>query len=83
MSKLNTGWFLNVPDEKKKEVEDTIKHSTIPLRQLALFIKHQIELLDQTKMDEDYLSASWPYKQADRLGQLRAYRKLLTLVDNK
>lgn len=78
--KLNTGWFIDVPADKKKDTEESIVHATIARRQMRLFIQEQMKQLDQTKFEEDYTSAAWAFKQADRLGQLRAYRKLLTLV---
>ena len=77
---LNTAWFIDVSDDKKEDTESAIRNSTIVLRQLEKIIQAEIKRLDITKLEEDYSTASWAYKQADRLGQLRSLRKLLTIV---
>lgn len=78
---LSTAWFEGVSEDKKKDTEDSIKHSTIVLRQLKKILEKQITSLDRTTL-EDYETPSWAYKEADRLGQLRAYRKILALIPN-
>lgn len=75
----STKWLMEVPEDKRAEYLDTIKHSTIVRTQLVKVLEHEIKQLDNISR-QDYTCPSWAYKQADRLGELRAYRKLLTLV---
>lgn len=77
--RLNTGWLVGIDNDKKQDTLESIKSSTIVLRQLKSFLEHEIAALDRNGL-EDYETPSWPYKQADRLGQLRALRKVLALV---
>lgn len=79
---MNQAWLLNVSPDKKQDVIDAVKHSTVVLRQLQYFIEHEIKQLDQTGLD-DYSDPSWSHKQADRLGQLRVLRKILAILPNK
>lgn len=72
-------WFIGVSPDKRKDTEEAIRHSTIVLRQLRAALEKEIALLDMVKL-EDYDTPSWPYKQADRLGQLRAFRRILNLL---
>ena len=76
---LNSGWLIAIDPDKKADAISSIKSSTTALRQLKLFLEHEIRMLDHTD-SKDYETPSWPYKQADRLGQLRALRKVLSLV---
>lgn len=78
-SKLSTGWLIGVSPDKKEDTVESIKSSVTALRQLRLFLEQEIKALDATN-SEDYETPSWPYKQADRLGQLRALRKVLSLI---
>lgn len=78
---MHTAWLLDVAADRKQESIDALKHSTIAMRQLKKYVEHEIRMLDQTSLD-DYADAAWPFKQADRLGQLRAYRKLLAIIPN-
>jgi len=76
---INTGWLIGVSEERKKEVSDTLRHSSIMRGQLELLIAKEIETMDTSPV-ADYDNSGWAYKQADRLGQLRAYRKILALL---
>lgn len=76
---MHTAWLIDVPAERKQETIDAIKHSTIALRQIKKFVERQIKDLDHTSL-ADYDNPSWSHLQADRLGQLRAYRKLLEII---
>ena len=78
---LISKWFIGVPEERKEEVEGAIKHSRVALDQLVKIIESEKMALDQTTFIEDYETPAWDYKQADRLGQLRAYRKILALIN--
>lgn len=76
---LNLGWFIGVEADKKNDTIEAIKHSTVVLRQLKLFLENEMKALDRVPL-EDYETPAWPYKEADRLGQLRALRKVCALL---
>lgn len=76
---LSTGWFIGITPDKKADTVEAIKHSTVVLRQLKLFLEQEMKALDRVPL-EDYETPAWPYKEADRLGQLRALRKVCALL---
>lgn len=77
--RLSTAWLIKVPEDKRTEVASSISQSTVVLRQLKLFIEHELAALD-CPPTADYETPSWSHKQADRLGQMRALRRVLALV---
>ena len=76
---LNTSWLIGVTPDKKDDTVEAIKHSTVVLRQLKLFLEQEMKALDRVPL-EDYETPAWPYKQADRQGQLRALRKVCNIL---
>jgi hypothetical protein len=80
---LNIKWFigLQAEDDKNKR-ESIIRGSREALDILSQIIKQEITSLNIPPAS-DYDSPSWAYKEADRLGQLRALTKLLNLTQLK
>ena len=74
--RLSTEWtaHLKTPEEKK-DFETYVRNSTGLLEVLEKIINNKLRILEKTK-DEDYDKPSWANYQADRLGQIRAYRHL-------
>ena len=83
MTKINSKWSSHLKDEKdKKDFEGYIKNSINLLERLTDIVNQKVLEL-QCPSAEDYTTASWAFKQADRIGQLRAYRENLKLKDLK
>jgi hypothetical protein len=81
MSKINSKWYSHLKGEKdKKDFEGYIKNSVNLLDRLTDIVNQKIIELE-CPSTEDYSTASWGFKQADRIGQLRAYREILKLTD--
>lgn len=69
-----------------KEKSDFIKYvlnSRALLDRLESIIEGFTEELDRRELLEDYSSPSWSQLQADRLGQRKAYARLLKLLMRK
>lgn len=83
MKSINPRWFP--PEvktkEEKEQFERSIRNGTTALKRLQEIIEAHAKSLEAPKSMEDYDSPGWATKQADRLGQLRAYRTLLTLLE--
>lgn len=74
-------WTKRCSSEEDKEAV------RFALRNNRILIDALLEILDEMEDEEDSLSTkdydcpSWPYKQADRNGALRAIRKVKKLFD--
>lgn len=69
-----------------KEKADFIKYvlnSRALLDRMESIIEGFIEELDRRELLEDYSSPSWSQLQADRLGQRKAYARVLKLLMRK
>lgn len=81
---LNPKW---IPAETKKagpeeveKYERKIRGSRDGLERLREIIAQDLKALEAPKAMADY-APGWEYKQADKLGQIRVYRNLLTLLE--
>ena len=74
--RLSTEWTQHLKTkEEKDKFEAYIRNSTGLLEILEKIINNKLNKLETTK-DEDYDKPSWANYQADRLGQIRAYKHL-------
>lgn len=80
---LSSEWTDGLKSEKEKEELRTMINSSIPLRRLGDIIKAQLKELDRKDANDDYQSPAWPYLQADRQGQVRVYRRILSLLPDQ
>lgn len=78
--RLPTVWTSHLKTSKEREeFEAYIRNSSSLLERLSTIIMDRIDELEcPTKAD--YEDAAWPYKAADRVGSLRAYKSLLKLT---
>ena len=74
--RLSTEWtqHLKTPEERKT-FEGYVRNSKSLLEVLERIVNNKLKILETAK-DEDYDKASWAYYQADRLGQIRAYKHI-------
>ena len=78
---LNLKWLQGVKEKEKREsIEKLVNGNRLLLDRLTEILEAEISSLLATSFEEDYKNASWSHKQADRLGQLRAYKKILLLT---
>jgi hypothetical protein len=80
MGNLNPRWCSHLKGKDAKKFDEQVRHGKDLLERLTTVINQKITSLECPTLD-DYNNNSWAYKQADRVGQLRAYRDLLKLTD--
>lgn len=68
-------------DEKgKDEFKRLLAHSALIKRLREILSEFEKETENRVA---DYDSPSWPYRQADKNGERRAYQKILSILDHK
>lgn len=73
-------WFSHLPQDKREEFKQLVLNSSTVLDRLKDIVYNMSKNGEESKT-EDYDSPSWAYRQADKNGQLRAYRDILKLLD--
>ena len=66
--------------EAVEKYERKIRGSRDGLERLREIIAQDLKALEAPKSLDDY-APGWDYKQADKLGQVRVYRNLLTILE--
>lgn len=79
---LSNKWFSGVRPEDKQTRDETVRNARFVLDILTEIIEQDLKELD-TCRSEDYETASWSHKQADRNGQRRALMNLLKLTRDR
>lgn len=82
MTKLPLAWLEGLEGKEKEDIEYVLRNNKILI---GIFLKlldrmEQEEIRAETNISE-YDSSSWAFKQADRNGAKRAYRKIRTLFN--
>lgn len=81
---INQRWFpsrvRNGSKEEREKFEKMIRGSASGLGRLKTIVEEELRAVEAPKPLDDY-DPGWPFKQADRLGQIRSYKKLLTLLE--
>ena len=79
---MNTKWSSHLKDAKeRKSFEEYVSNCNTILERLTDIVSSRIDELEVPKPDYD--SPSWGFKQADRIGQVRAYKEILKLTQLK
>jgi hypothetical protein len=68
-------------EEEREKFERMVRGGTSCLKRLREIILEDVKAIESTKSFDDYDSPGWSMKHADRLGQLRVLKKLLTLME--
>jgi hypothetical protein len=77
---LSGKWYSgNMTSEEKVQRERTVRGARTTLDLLSQVIEQQIQELESNKF-EDYSIPGWEYRTADRNGQIRALRNILSLT---
>lgn len=74
-------WTDHLKDPKEKQEFALTLKTSLALKRLDEMLDNFLRRLESTEYNDDYSSPSWPYLQADRLGQKKALlqiKKLLT-----
>lgn len=77
---MNLSLTKGLTKDEKKEVEGEFISSYHFRQQVVKYLEAEVESIQRAMRDlEGYDKASWPMYQADRLGQIRAYEKIISL----
>lgn len=78
---LSSKWFVTFTGDavQKTKLEETIRGSSYVLNLLSDHIEREIKKLEAIKTDE-YDKPHWELRVADRNGQLKAMRNLLSMT---
>ena len=78
-------WTSHIKDdEEKEEFRKYVNNSSALLDRLTEIVDMKIAAAENTRLSEkDYHLASWPFKQADLNGYLRAWHEMRTLTKRK
>ena len=77
----STEWFMDISPDRKEGFEQTLRNSTLILRQLSHILDRWEEDLNSAESKlSDYDTPSWEAKQAHRNGDRSRIRKLRDLL---
>lgn len=79
---IHARWFSpsdHKTDKDKEQFERSIRNGTTALKRLKEIIEVEMKSLELPPIS-DY-SEGWQFRQADRLGRLRAYKNLMKLLE--
>lgn len=69
-------------DGKKDLVESQWKSSVKMRERLADLLERDVDALHLSMRNEaQYNKASWPYEQAEKIGEVKALKKLISLLE--
>lgn len=78
---MKTEWFKHLKTKEEQEkFKEVVNSSTLILDRLREIVYNRYKNGNSISID-DYDSPSWAYKQADRLGEQRAYEFILSLLN--
>lgn len=75
---ISSKWFIDNPDREKRI--EHVRHSRELLGIMAQIARNEISSLESTPF-EDYSVPGWELREADRKGQIRSWRHVLSLCD--
>lgn len=80
-------WSAHLPDDRRQNFLDLLKHSTTVLYRLRQIVDDEIESLNVSEeTEQDFDSPAWAEKQAFRNGKragLKRVRKLLAFIPER
>ena len=77
---MNLSMLKGLDEGGKRQLESEFHSCTLLRQQLVRFAEDEIKSIQTAMRDvAQYDKASWPMYQADRMGQLRAYEKIISL----
>ena len=79
---MHAYWTSHLQGEEKKKFEELVKHNTLLLKRLTDIISRKIDTANRQHISKEaYQDVTWPYKQADYVGYVRALNEMLQLTD--
>ena len=79
---MKSSWSLGLDPEKTKEMEREFTEASLLRKRLIKILEDKIDTTrNSARNKEHYVSASWPYLQADLIGMERAYSEIISLLE--
>jgi hypothetical protein len=78
-SRLSILWTKDLKGKDKEDLEATIRNSTVIREKLTQIIDDLIK--NTTTTDVDFDNPNWAYRQANLIGQRKAYNEIRKLID--
>lgn len=81
---MQVRWTKGLDDQRRTDIQLQFKASTNIFNRLSRLIQEDID--SSTKSQESrglYVSPSWAMEQADHIGEIRAYKRILRLINLK
>ena len=80
---MYTSWAKGLTEQQKNDLQLNIRASQPFIKRVLEILEGRLAACEQLGLSRDsYDKASWPYFQADLLGEQRAYRKIIDLFNN-
>jgi len=76
---MQTLWFQHLPSKEQEEFKSLVLSSHKVLDRLREIVYNKIKSGEMSRKT-DYDNPSWPYLQADKNGEQRAYKEMLDLL---
>lgn len=81
---MQTRWTKGLDDKEVEELKLKLVAATNVLERLTLLIEDDLEAtIKNQEAKTNYDNPSWVYCQADAIGETRAYKKILRLINLK
>lgn len=79
---MKTRFFKGLNEDDKKELEQQHNSCSRYRKQLVKVLNEDVDdLVEDMTKDEHYDAPNWQLVQADRLAQIKAYKKIISLFE--
>lgn len=80
---MYTAWNNHLPKDRKHEFHINVSAAQPVIRRTRDMLQKKLDAsLTEMRSKDTYSNAAWPYRQADLLGEQRAYNTILDLINN-
>lgn len=81
---MQTRWTKGLDKQEETDLRAQLVAATGVLKRLGVLLEEDLQRSHKTQESvELYNSPSWAYHQADSIGEQRAYKKILRLINQK
>lgn len=79
---MNLKWTKGLDKEQQEEMKIALKEARLVIERLKVILQEELDVsvVDMAKKDNFFMPA-WPEYQASKLGEQRALRKVIELIE--
>lgn len=82
--RISTQWLKGLKDKDKETFKKKLAAQQKIFKVLQNILEEKIEVsIKEGRQKEKYDKASWPFYQADKIGEQRAYQEIIDLLPKK